>query len=84
MATKINGKEILAPVWGGMKKALLTTWSEIKRLGFIKSDRAFGHLEDGTPALFFMANGFSLTDEQLAQCNYEWYVTTETLEDIND
>lgn len=84
MATSIKGTEISAPIWGGKKPALLTTWSEIKKLGFKKRDRAFGQLEDGTPALFFMANGFALTDEQLAECKYEWYVTTETLDEISD
>lgn len=84
MATTIKGTEINAPIWGGHKTALLTSWSEIKKLGFKKRDRAFGQLEDGTPALFFMANGFNLSPEQLAECKYEWYVTTETLDEIAD
>lgn len=90
MTTQINGKEISAPIWGGHRPAFLTTWSEIKKLGFKKRDRMFGHItnEDGreVPALFFFATIYccSLTDEQLAQCRYKWYVTTETLDEISD
>lgn len=84
MTTTIKGKEITVPVWGGRKTALLTTWSEIRKLGFKKRDRAFGRLEDGAPALFFLAGVFNLTDEQRARCRYEWYVTTETLDEISD
>lgn len=90
MTTQINGKEISAPIWGGHRPALLTTWSEIKKLGFKKRDRSFGFIEnkDGshTNALYFYAakHCCSLTDEQLAQCGYEWYVTTEELDEISD
>lgn len=91
MATEtIKGKEISAPIWGGHRPALLTTWSEIKRLGFKKRDRSFGHIENengkDVPALFFCSvkHCCSLTDEQLQDCRYEWYVTTETLDEISD
>ena len=86
MATKINGTELNVPVWGGHRKGLLSTWSEIKKLGFKKRDRLFGTLDDGRQALYFQAIklGSSLTDEQIKNCQYEWYVTTETLEEITD
>lgn len=90
MTAKINGKEISAPIWGGHRPALLAPWSEIKKLGFKKRDRSFGFIEneDGstTQALYFNATKHccSLTDEQLAECRYEWYVTTETLDEISD
>lgn len=90
MTTSINGKEIIAPIWGGQKPALLAPWSEIKKLGFKKRDRSFGHIvnEKGkdVPALFFMAakHCCSLSDEQLNNCRFEWYVTTETLDEISD
>ena len=90
MATTISGKEISAPIWGGHRPAFLTSWSEIKRLGFKTRDRSFGFIEnpDGseTPALYFCADKYccSLTDEQLKECRYEWYVTTETYDQISD
>lgn len=90
MATYIIGKEISAPIWGGHKPALLTTWSELKKLGFKKRDRSFGVIEneDGTKtqALYFYAvkNCCSLSDEQLNKCGFEWYVTTESLDEISD
>ena len=90
MKTSINGKVISAPIWGGRRPALLAPWSEIKKLGFRKRDRSFGHIEDEDgkeiQALFFYAakNCCSLTDEQLANCSHEWYVTTETLDEISD
>lgn len=84
MTPSIIGKVVNAPIWGASKPVFLTTWSEIKKLGFKKRNRSFGHLEDGTPALFFQANGFALTDEQLKNCKHEWYVTTETLDQISD
>ena len=31
---RIKGEEIYANVWGGQKKVFLTTWEEIKKLGF--------------------------------------------------
>ncbi|MBD5239590.1 MAG: hypothetical protein HDS64_07480 [Bacteroidales bacterium] len=88
--TTIIGKEISAPIWGGQQPAFLAPWSEIKKLGFKKRDRSFGHIIDDSgkdvPALFFMAakNCCSLTDEQLNKCRFEWYVTTETLDEIAD
>ncbi len=90
MATSINGKEISAPIWGGYCPALLTTWSEIKKLGFKKRDRSFGFIknEDGTTtnALYFYAVKYccSLSDEQLNNCRFEWYVTTESIDEISD
>lgn len=90
METIIKGKEISAPIWGGHRPALLAPWSEIKKLGFKKRDRSFGSIEneDGTttPALFFCATKHccSLSDEQLNNCRFEWYVTTETLDEIAD
>lgn len=90
MTTTINGKVIDAPIWGGHTPALLTTWDEIKKLGFKKRDRSFGFIEneDGskTRALYFMAakHCCSLSDEQLNNCCIEWYVTTETFDEISD
>lgn len=90
MATNINGKEISAPIWGGHRPALLAPWSEIKKLGFKKCDRSFGTIEGKNgkhiQALFFCATKHccSLTDEQLNNCRFEWYVTTETLDEISD
>ena len=90
MATIINGKEISAPIWGGHCPALLAPWSEIKKLGFKKRDRSFGFIEneDGTEtrALYFYAakHCCSLSDEQLDNCSFEWYVTTESLDEIAD
>lgn len=90
MATNINGKEISAPIWDGHRPALLAPWSEIKKLGFKKRDRSFGFIEGENgkhiQALFFCATKHccSLTDEQLNNCRFEWYVTTETLDEISD
>ncbi len=90
MATPVTGKEINAHIWGGHRPALLTTWSELKKLGFRKRDRSFGFIEneDGTTtqALYFYAvkHCCSLSDEQIEDCRYEWYVTTETLDEISD
>lgn len=86
MATTIKGQLVNAPIWGGSQPVFLSTWDEIKRLGFKKRDRAFGSLENGTPALFFYAQKHccSLSDEQLKECKYKWYVTTETIDEIKD
>lgn len=87
MATSnISGKAIIAPIWGGYRPAFLADWCEIQKLGFKKNDRSFGALSDGTPALFFYAakHCCSLTDAQLKECRYEWYVTTESIEEIAD
>lgn len=89
MAT-INGKEISAPIWGGHRPAFLTTWNEIKKLGFKKCDCSFGVIENENgkhiQTLCFCATKHccSLTDEQLSECSYVWYVTTEKLDDISD
>lgn len=77
---KIKGEEIYANVWGTQKKVFLSTWEEIKKLGFKVRDRAFGSLNDGTPALYFYAP--ALPKEQEKECQYEWYLTTEKLEDL--
>lgn len=86
MATKINGTELSVPVWGGHRTGFLSTWDEIKKLGFKKRDRMFGTLDDGREALYFKATKHccSLSDEQLKNCKYEWYVTTESLDEISD
>ncbi|RXE61965.1 hypothetical protein [Paramuribaculum intestinale] len=86
MANSIKGSEVSVPIWGGHEPALLTSWSELKRLDFKKRDRSFGTLDDGTQALFFYAvkHCCSLSDEQLNECRYKWYVTTETLDEISD
>ena len=73
---KVNGRKIMANVWGGQTEVTLTTWSEIRRLGFKKRERAFGNLNDGTPALYFQA-----WDEQN---NNHWFLTTEKLEELED
>ena len=77
---RIKGEEIYANVWGGQKKVSLTTWEEIKKLGFKVRDRAFGNLNDGTKALYFDAP--CLPKEHQRECQYEWYLTTEKLEDL--
>lgn len=90
MTTTIKGTEISAPIWGGHRPALLATWDEIKKLGFKKRDRSFGFIEDENgkhiQALFFYATKHccSLNDEQLKNCRYKWYVTTESLDEISD
>lgn len=71
---QIKGKRIMANVWGGQTEVTLTTWSEIKRLGFELRERAFGNLNDGTPALYFLA-----FDENNKR---HWFLTTETLEEL--
>lgn len=67
---EINGKHIMANVWGGQESIILSTWSEIKKLGFKVRDRAFGNLNDGTPALYF-----GKWDQETGK--YKWYLTTE-------
>lgn len=86
MKQSIIGKEVLAPIWGANKPVFLTSWPELQKLGFKKRDRSFGQLEDGTPALFFYATKFccSLSDDQLNNCTHDWYVITETLDEISD
>lgn len=72
----IKGVVIPVPIWGGTDRAVLTTWSDIKKLGFELRQRCFGHLIDGrTPALFFMGH-------ERNPYKRLWYVTTETLEEI--
>ena len=74
----------MANVWGGQEEVNLTTWSEIRKLGFRPQDRSFGDLNDGTPALYF--NGgkmFPDIDGYLPNGGRdEWYLTTETMDDI--
>lgn len=74
---EINGKQIMANVWGGQVTVTLSIWSEIKKLGFKVRDRAFGSLNDGTPALYFG----KWNNEK---GNHDWYLTTERLENIDD
>ncbi len=74
-------EKIMVNVWGAQTPAILTTWSEIKKLGFLVRDRSFGTLNDGTQALFF--NG-AHTRGRANDGRDEWYLTTETLEQISD
>lgn len=69
-------EKIMANVWGAQTEVNLTTWDKIEALGFKKRDRAFGNLNDGTPALYF--------GKWNEQGEYTWYLTTEKLEDIQD
>lgn len=62
---------------GGQTEVNLGTWIEIQTLGFQKRDRAFGHLNDGTPALYFGRYNNNTKE-------YTWYITTEKIEDIID
>ena len=73
-------KSIMANVWGKQTEVQLGTWEEIKKLGFKKRDRAFGTLNDGTQALYFYRYGIGRD----LNTKYDWYLTTEKLEDIND
>lgn len=79
-------KNIFVNIWGAQLPAILTTWEDIKKLGFKKNDRSFGTLNDGQQALFF--NGgkmFPRADRTLPNGGKdEWFVTTETLEEIED
>ena len=70
-------EKIMANVWGGQEEVNLGTWEEIKKLGFKKRDRAFGTLNDNTPALYFGRYNHESR-------KYSWYLTTEKLEDIQD
>ena len=74
-------ESIKANIWGEQKSVQLGTWNEIKKLGFMVRDRAFGTLNDGTQALFFYKYGLG---RQPIQTEYDWHVTTEKLEDIED
>ena len=62
---------IKANIWGNQRDVTLTNWEKIKSLGFRKDERLFGTLNDGTPALFFCHKA------------HEWWVTTETLDELN-
>lgn len=73
---QIKGTKIKANVWGGQTEVTLTTWSEIRRMGFKKRERAFGTLNDGTPALYFMAYD--------KDGKRHWFLTTERLEELED
>lgn len=76
-------KQVMVNIWGAQKPATLTNWAEIKKLGFEVSDRSFGQLNDGTPALFF--NGKYMWSKVRKPNNGkdEWFVTTEKLADLN-
>ncbi len=64
---------IKANIWGTQKQVYLGTWKEIRKKGFKPSERAFGTLNDGTHALFFLhVNGH----------HQYWYATKETLPEI--
>jgi hypothetical protein len=69
-------KKTMANVWGHQTEVNLGTWEEIKTSGFKKNDRAFGTLNDNMPALYF--------GRRNSNGDYEWYLTTEKLEDIHD
>lgn len=79
-------QNIFVNIWGAQMPATLTTWEEIKKLGFKKSDRSFGSLNDGREALFFNAGKmFPRVDGTLPNNGKdEWFVTTESLNEIND
>ena len=70
-------KTIKANVWGKQSDVTLTTWTNIRKLGFKQEDRAFGTLNDGTPALFF--NGSCVYDARANEGKDEWLVTTEDM-----
>lgn len=72
-------KTVKANIWGEQKKVHLGTWAEIRKRGFKPSHRAFGGLNDGTQALFFFTGSFIW---QGRRCYNRWYVTTQTLEQI--
>lgn len=71
----VFGERITAMFLGGPVEAVLAPWEEIRKLGFEPRDRAYGSLQDGTPAL-----AFNRWDPE--QHRDWWFVTTESLEDI--
>ena len=73
---------IMVNIWGAQKPATLTTWKEIKKLGFRPGDRAFGTLNDGRQALFFMGELAERNGKTPENMRGKWWVTTETLEEI--
>lgn len=64
---------IKANIWGAQKQVYLGTWKEIRKKGFKPSERAFGALNDGTHALFFL---------HVNRHRQYWYATKETLPEI--
>jgi hypothetical protein len=74
-------EKVVVNVWGKQTEVQLGEWKEIKKLGFKKRDRAFGSLNDGTPALFFYKYRLGCYP---VNTPYDWHITTEKLEDIND
>lgn len=76
-------KRIMVNIWGAQKPAILTNWTEIKKLGFEASDRSFGCLNDGTPALFFNGVYMWHMEQKPNNGKDEWLVTTEKLADLN-
>jgi hypothetical protein len=74
-------EKIKANVWGKQTEVMLGTWAEIKAFGFKKSDRAFGTLNNGQAALYFYKYGLG---RKPYPCEYDWYLTTEKFEDIQD
>lgn len=79
-------ENIFVNIWGAQLPAILTTWENIKKLGFKKQDRSFGTLNDGRQALFFNgAKMFPRADGTLPNGGADkWFVTTEILEEIDD
>lgn len=71
----ISGEKIKANVWGGQEDVILTTWKEIKKLGFELRERAFGTLNDRRSALYF-----GRWNKEKGK--HDWYLTTETLEEL--
>lgn len=73
----------MANVWGKQTEVILTTWKEIRQLGFKPEDRSFGTLNDGTPVLFF--NGsftVHMDGKHPNEGKDEWLVTEEKIESI--
>ena len=80
MKTTNEQQKIMVNVWGEQKEALLTTCAEIEKLGFELRSRAFGSLNDGTQALFF--NAACQFGQQPNNGIDQWYVSTETIEEL--
>ena len=83
--------KIMTNVWGKQIEVNLTSWAEIRKLGFRPQDRSFGNLNDGTPALYFNETLDEITKfEKLVELeknihslfkemdvNYETFITDE-------
>lgn len=73
--------------WGRQVTAYLTTWSEIRKRGFLPRDRSFGSLNDGRSCLYF-CNRY-LFDKRYpkganpgTKPNLLLYITVEDIKDI--